>query len=146
MYSKQTYSIGCDLRSAPLLRPELLVFSYEALQQNMKAFLPTDYTNTLKIRRVIPLIPIFVIFTSEMERRARCRNKLGGQKGERRRREATHPDAAAAGLVFNHRKATADRFDPARLPSKETHNDASETPTRCDSLVLWHRFQFISQF
>lgn len=57
------------------------------------------------------------------------------------RRETTHPDAAAAaaaGLVFNHRKATADRFDPAWLPSKETHNDASETRPVSN---LYHSFK-----
>lgn len=70
-----------------------------------------------------------------------------GKKGERRRREATHPDAAVAGLVFNHRKATADRFDPAWLPSKETHNDASETRPGatawccCTVSNLYHSFK-----
>lgn len=108
------------------------MFSYQALQQRMKAFLPTDYTNTLKIRRVIPLIPIYVIFfllrwSDVRDVETNSEGKSGATTEGTSRRETTHPDAAVAGLVFNHRKATADRFDPAWLPSKETHNDASET-------------------
>lgn len=86
------------------------MFSYDALQHNIKALLPTDHTNTFKIRRVLPLIPIFVILAlrwsdvrdvetnsrsnEEQRRRELCAAQFSSSAGDGMK--TTHPDAAVA--------------------------------------------------